>query len=68
MKAFLALVFVACASWSFAQSGGPRPLEDDFLDRLVGRWVVTGTSHDLAVPQTAQVDWVLNHQFVRINQ
>ena len=33
MKVFLALVLVVCASWSFAQSGGPRPLEDDFLDR-----------------------------------
>jgi hypothetical protein len=68
MKASLALVFIVCASSSFAQSGGPRALEDDFLDRLVGKWVVTGTSHDLPVPESIQVDWVLNHQFVRIDQ
>jgi hypothetical protein len=68
MKAFLALVFTLCASSSFAQSGGPRALEDDFLDRLIGKWVVTGTTHDLPVPQSMQIDWVLNHQFVRIDQ
>jgi hypothetical protein len=43
-------------------------LEDDFLDRLVGKWVVTGTSHELPVPQSIQIDWVLHHQFVRIDQ
>ena len=68
MKTFLTLVFVVCASRSFAQSPGPRPLEDDFLDRLVGSWVTTGTTHNLPMPQTIQVDWVLNHQFVRIDQ
>ena len=68
MEALLALVITLCASASFAQGGGPRPLEDDFLDRLVGTWVVTGTSHDLPVPGSIQVDWVLNHQFVRIDQ
>lgn len=54
MKTFLALVFVGCASWSFAQSGGPPPLEDDFPD-LVGKWVADGTTHGLSVPQTIQV-------------
>ena len=68
MKTFVAFVFVMCASSSFAQSGGPRPLEDEFLDRLIGRWVATGTTHNLPMPQTIQVDWVLNHQFVRIDQ
>jgi hypothetical protein len=68
MKALLAFLFAFCASWSFAQGGGPSPLQDDFLDGLVGRWTVTGTSHDLAMPQTVLVDWVLNHQFVRIDQ
>ncbi|HYE84736.1 MAG TPA: hypothetical protein VEA16_00170 [Vicinamibacterales bacterium] len=68
MKTLLALVFITCASSSFAQSSGPRPLEDDLLDRLIGRWVATGTTHKLQMPQTVQVDWVLNHQFVRIDQ
>jgi hypothetical protein len=68
MRAFLALLFLGCAPCSFPQSGGPRPLDDEFLDRLVGKWVATGTSHELPVPQTIQVDWVLNHQFVRIDE
>lgn len=68
MKAFFAFVFMACASSSFAQGEGPKPLEDDFLDLVVGKWVVSGTTHGLSVPQTLQADWMLNHQYVRIDQ
>lgn len=68
VKALLAFVFLVCASSSLAQGVGPKPLQDDFLDRLVGRWDVTGTSHDLPMPGTMKIDWVLNHQFVRIDQ
>lgn len=63
--AFLSLSFATCA---FSQSGGPKSLQDEFLDGLVGSWTATGTSHGLSVPQAVQVEWVLNHQFIRIHQ
>lgn len=69
MKTLVALVFTLCAAATFAQGTGPTPLEDEFLDRLVGTWVVAGTTHGLSLPaHSMQIDWVLNHQFVRIDQ
>lgn len=68
MKALFALMSLLFATWGFAQGGGPKSLQDELLDGLVGKWVATGTSHGLSVPQTVQVDWVLNHQFIRIDQ
>jgi hypothetical protein len=52
---------------SCAQSTRPNPVVDDFLDRLVGTWVATDTTHDPQSPQTLQVDWVLDHEFLRID-
>jgi hypothetical protein len=47
------------------QSAG---LQDDLLDHLVGKWNVRGTTHNTPTAQTLEVDWVLNHQFLRIYQ
>lgn len=58
-------------SIAFPQNQSPDPyaaLQDDLLDRLVGKWNVTGTTHGTPTTQTLEVDWVLNHQFLRIYQ
>jgi hypothetical protein len=43
-------------------------LQDDLLDHLVGKWKVGGTTHNTPTSQTLEVEWVLNHQFLRIYQ
>ena len=43
-------------------------LQDDLLDHFVGKWIVNGTTHRRPTSSTYQVDWVLNHQFLRIGQ
>lgn len=48
---------------------GPNAIfQDDLLDRLVGKWKVTGTVHGSPSTQTLDAEWVLNHQFLRIHQ
>jgi dipeptidyl aminopeptidase/acylaminoacyl peptidase len=48
--------------------GQSASLQDDLLDLLVGKWDVRGTTHNTPTTQTLEVDWVLNHQFLRIYQ
>lgn len=46
----------------------PIPLEDEYLDRLVGEWDVTGRiltgDEGQAFAATESYEWVLNHQFL----
>jgi hypothetical protein len=43
-------------------------LQDDFLDRMVGNWKMTGTFEGQPVNHGVEVDWVLHHQFLRIHE
>src|SRR2546430_10969280 len=47
--------------------GPNRPVADTLLDKLVGRWDVARTRQNKTVTATAEVDWVLNHQFLRLH-
>ena len=47
--------------------GPHHPLHDTLLDRLVGASQVTGTIAGRPAEQTCDVEWVLNHQFLRIH-
>jgi Protein of unknown function (DUF1579) len=47
--------------------GEHTPVKDNLLDRLVGKWKVTGMVAGDEVSQSCVVDWVLNHQFLRIH-
>ena len=40
---------------------------DSLLDRFVGKWEVTGKAVGDEVLQSCDLDWVLNHQFLRIH-
>src|SRR5262245_8607551 len=41
-------------------------LQDEFLDRLVGDWDLTGSVGTRAVRNSVTARWVLGHQFVRM--
>lgn len=47
--------------------GANTILRDGLLDMLVGNWRVTGKIMNRPIQQRAEVDWVLNHQFVRVH-
>jgi hypothetical protein len=54
-----------------AQNGPYRPqppVQSDLLDQLVGGWDLTGTTRGQPVHERAEVEWILEHQFLRIHR
>ena len=47
--------------------GPDRVMRDTLLDHLAGHWRVTRHRQAQTVTTSADVDWVLNHQFVRVH-
>ncbi len=47
--------------------GPHRPFWDNLLDKLVGTWSVVGTIAGRPADQVCDVEWVMNHQFLRIH-
>jgi hypothetical protein len=44
------------------------PLADPLLDRMVGTWVLRGTIAGAETTHDVVVEWVLNHQYVRLHE
>ena len=49
------------------QDGREHPLQDTFLDSLVGDWQVLRAMKTRTVENTVHAEWVLNHQFLRLH-
>lgn len=47
--------------------GPAHPLQDPLLDQLVGAWTMSGSVRGRKVTYTTHADWVLNHQFLKID-
>ena len=43
-------------------------LHDDLLNRLVGRWTLTGTIRGKQTTHDVNVEWVLNHQYLQVRE
>lgn len=72
--AVLAFALVASARSVMAQDTKPepiddasRPLRDSVLDQMVGHWQVSRVMGGSTTPSTADVSWVLNHQFIQLH-
>ncbi len=63
---------IAAAVWLFAAAvpldGPSRLFQDDLFEHLAGKWRLVGARGNEAVDHTVEVDWVLNHQFLRIHE
>lgn len=46
--------------------GEHRAFQDTLLERLVGKWNVTGKAAGQQIKQYCEAEWVLNHQFLRV--
>ena len=47
---------------------GPNvKFKDDLFDKLAGTWKITGTVMGQKASQTAEAEWVLGHQFMRLH-
>lgn len=73
MLTLSAVVLAACAS-SATPSPDPAiaraeaPAAHELLDRMVGRWVLTGEIAGQATTHDVEVEWVLQHKYVRITE
>lgn len=62
---WLALASALIASSAPAQQATFR---SPLVDKLVGTWVLTGTIHGKQTTHEVRAEWVLNHQYVRIDE
>jgi hypothetical protein len=52
---------------SLEVDGPAHPFRDPLLDKLVGSWKITGRIMGQQIQHSGRIDWVLNHQFLRIH-
>lgn len=64
---FLLLVVVSPIRAEDGQDGRDHPLKDSFLDGLIGNWQVERVMKNRTEQNAVNVEWVLNHQFVRLH-
>jgi hypothetical protein len=43
-------------------------LDDQLLNSLTGKWVLSGTIHKTSTTHDVDIQWVLNHQWVQIHE
>src|SRR5579862_6314841 len=66
MKQFPLFLIFALAPAAIAQ---PAPVfQDNVLDQMTGDWKLTGTIRGQKAEHAISVEWVLNHQFLKIHE
>jgi hypothetical protein len=63
----LGLLWLSLAPLAQAQHEMPAPApppQDALLDARVGNWVGTGTMMGMPITETAEMQWILGHQFL----
>jgi hypothetical protein len=58
---------VAPAAAQQPLDGPSRPFQDSLFAQLAGSWTVTGPVHGQQVTYALRAEWVLNHQFLRLD-
>lgn len=67
MRLALLSLTVLCAPLLAAQQDGPaRLFQDSLVAQLAGEWSMTGDLRGQAQNLTLKAEWVLNHQFLRL--
>jgi hypothetical protein len=60
---------MACLLMPGAPAAAQQPtLHDDLLDRLVGRWTLSGTIAGRQTTHDVDAEWALNHQYLKIHE
>jgi hypothetical protein len=69
MKSRIAFTLLLLLTMARAGAQAPTsPMADEFLDRLAGKWVLTGTILNRETTHDVTIEWVLNHQYLRIHE
>jgi hypothetical protein len=62
------VLFAAVVGFSQDLDGPKHVFNDALLDHMVGNWKLTGNVMGHTAEHTVSVEWVLNHQFLRIHE
>jgi hypothetical protein len=63
------LIALAASCWLACSAiGQPDPINDPFLERLVGTWVLRGTIAGKDTTHDVVSAWVLGHEYLRIHE
>jgi hypothetical protein len=72
MRTFRVIAAVAIAALvaptARAQRAGAAEAPDALLDKMTGRWVLTGTIAKQQTTHDVDVDWILNREYLRIHE
>lgn len=70
----IALFLVAVSAIAFPQEPSPaldganHTFHDELLDKLAGRWRLSGTVTHKTAEHSIDAQWVLNHQFLEVHE
>src|SRR5271169_2883597 len=70
----LTIALFALTLFAAAQEQTPRPdathhtFQDDLLDKMTGRWKLTGTIRGQTAEHAVEAQWVLNHQWLQVHE
>jgi hypothetical protein len=62
------MLFTAFGGFGQELDGPKYVFSDALLDHMVGNWKLSGKVMGRAAEHTVSVEWVLNHQFLRIHE
>ena len=65
-RSVVAIVVVSLSAWSHA-AGREAPKPEDFLDRLVGSWDLTGTMGSTPLHQHVDARWAIQGRFLQMH-
>ena len=68
MNRILASLCLLFAAASASAQAPTAPMADDFLDRFTGKWVLEGAILGRPTTHDVTVEWVLDHQYLRIHE
>ncbi|HEY0701562.1 MAG TPA: DUF1579 family protein [Candidatus Acidoferrales bacterium] len=69
MKIAILLILVAAVLFPAASTAQrPEPWHDELVDHLAGDWKMTGDVMGRAAHHDVKAEWILNHQFLRIEE
>ncbi len=65
---FRTLLLIAALAPMHAPAQAPPEWKDDLADHMVGTWKIDGQVMGREAHHDVQAEWVLNHQFLRIDE
>ena len=68
IRAAIIAFVLATTPAAAALDGEGIPMNDPLLDKMVGHWTLSGTMVGRPATHDVDVEWVLNHQFLRIHE